>query len=188
MTNRQIMLNALKKYTFPVLMAQGFTGKYPNFRRKLDNCIELISFFTNKWGGSFTIEVSAVFPNSENKNYTLYNGVTEETFGVEATNRQYRLPGMFDGWFYYRDIYCKRSLFLGKIYYDVPEKESEDFIPSKGYRLVQKFNEDTAAQICKEINKQFEKANKWLTDFERAESRKINERFSQKKTYSHRRL
>ncbi len=166
MTNRQIMLNALKKHTFPVLMAQGFTGNHPNFRRKLENCIELISFQTNKWGGSFTIEVSAVFPNSENKNYSLYDGVTEETFGVEATNRRYRLPGMFNGWFYYRDIYCKRTLFLGKMYYDVPEKESADFIPSKGYRLVQKFNEDTAVQICMEINSQFQKAYKWLSHFE----------------------
>ena len=172
MANREIMLSALKKHTFPLLKEQGFTGKYPNFRCKRDNCIELVSFFTNKWGGSFTIEVSAVFPNSENKNYTLYNGVTEETFGVEATNERYRLPGMYDGWFYYRDIYCKRTLFFGKIYYDVPEKESADFIPSKGYRLVQKFNEDTAAQICKEINKQFEKANKWLTVFEQVNSRK----------------
>jgi hypothetical protein len=57
-------------------------------------------------------------------------------------------------------------LFFGKIYYDVSEKESADFIPSKGYRLVQKFNKDTAVQICKEINKQLEKANKWLIEFE----------------------
>ena len=115
--------------------------------------------------------MSAVFPELKNKNYTLYDGANEETFGVEATNHRYRFPGMFDGWFYYRDIYRKRTLFFGKIYYDVPEKESADFIPSKGYRLVQKFNEDTAAQICKEINKQFGKAYKWLTDFEQAKSR-----------------
>lgn len=166
MTNRQIMLNALKEHTFPVLMEQGFTGKYPDFRRKLDHCIELISFQTNKWGGSFTIEVSAVFPESEQKNYTLYDGVTEDTFGVEATHHRYRLPGMFHGWFYYRDVYCKRTLLFGKHYYDVPEKESAEFSPPKGYRLVQKFNEDTAVQICEVINLQFEKAHKWLADFE----------------------
>ena len=166
MANREIMLSSLKKHTFPLLKEQGFTGKYPNFRRKLDNCIELISFQTNKGAGSFTIEVSAAFPGSADPNFTLYEGVTEDTFGVEATNKRYRLPGMYDGWFYYRDVYCKRTLFFGKIYYDVSEKESADFIPSKGYRLVQKFNEDTAVQICKEINKQLEKANKWLIEFE----------------------
>ena len=166
MANREIMLSALKKHTFPLLKEQGFTGKYPNFRRKLDTCIELISFQTNKWGGSFTIEVSAAFPGSANPNYTLYDGVTEDTFGVEATNRRYRLPGMYNGWFYYRDIYRKRTLFSGSIYYDVPEKEADFFVPAKGYKLVTKFDENTAAQICVEINKQLETAYKWLKDFE----------------------
>lgn len=167
MTNRQIMLSALKKHTFPALAARGFTGRYPNFRRECDHCTELISFQTNKWGGSFTIEVSAVFPDAEDKNYTLYDGVTEETFGVEATNRRYRLPGMFNGWFYYRDIYCKRILFSGKHYYDVPEKEAAAFCPPRGYRLIQKFNADTAVQICSEIDHQLEHAYQWLKDFER---------------------
>ena len=166
MANREIMLSALKKHTFPLLKEQGFTGKHPNFRRKLDGRIELISFQTNKWGGSFVIEVSAVFPNSSNMNYQLYDGVTEDTFGVEATNERYRLPGMYDGWFYYRDVYRKRTLFFGNVYYDVPEKDAATFAPPKGYRLVQKFNKDTAVQICKEINKQLEKANKWLIEFE----------------------
>ena len=166
MANRNIMLSALKEHTFPLLKEQGFTGKYPNFRRKLGNCIELISFQTNKRGGSFTIEVSAIFPGSVNPNYTLYEGVTEDTFGVEATNHRYRLPGMFDGWFYYRDIYRKRTLLFRSIYYDVPEKEAANFVLSKGYKLIQKFNHDTAIQICKEINLQFEKAYKWLSEFE----------------------
>ena len=167
MTNREIMITALEKHTFPALAEQGFVGKYPNYRRKLDNCMELISFQSNKHGGSFTIEVSAVFPNSEDKNYALYDGVTEETFGVEATNKRYRLPGMFDGWFYYRDVYRKRTLFFGAMYYDVPESESVSFIPPKGYQLVQKFDDDAAIQICKEINLQLDKAYQWLVKFER---------------------
>ena len=166
MANREIMLSALIKHTFPLLKEQGFTGKYPNFRCKRDNCIELVSFFANKWGGSFTIEVSAVFPNSENKNYTLYNGVTEETFGVEATNERYRLPGMYDGWFYYRDVYRKRTLFFGNIYYDVPEKEAGNFVPQRGYKLMQKFDDNTAGRICAEVNKQLETAYRWLNNFE----------------------
>ena len=171
MANREIMLSALKKHTFPLLKEQGFTGKYPNFRCKRDNCIELVSFFTNKRGGSFTIEVSAVFPNSENKNYTLYNGVTEETFGVEATNERYRLPGMYDGWFYYRDVYRKRTLFFGNVYYDVPEKEAGNFVPQRGYKLMQNFDDNTAGRICAEINKQLETAYRWLNNFEKRNSK-----------------
>lgn len=166
MTNRQIMQAALKKHTFPVLAARGFTGTYPNFRRSCHHCIELISFQTNKWGGSFTIEVSAVFPDSEDRNYTLYDGVTEETFGVEATNKRYRLPGMFGGWFYYRDVYRRRTLFFGTEYLDVPEKEAGQFIPPKGCRLVQKFDETAAAHICGQINRQLEHAYTWLQHFE----------------------
>lgn len=167
MANRQIMLSALNEHTFPLLKKQGFTGKYPNFRRKTDNCIELISFQTNKWGGSFTIEVSAVFPGSADPNYTLYEGISEDTFGVEATNRRYRLPGMYDGWFYYRDIYRKRTLFFGSIYYDVTEKDAATFVPTKGYKLVQKFDKNTAEQICAEINKQFNMAYNWLEKYKR---------------------
>jgi hypothetical protein len=167
MANREIMLAALKMHTFPLMKERGFVGKYPNFRRNLDNCIELISFQTNKWGGSFTIEVSAVFQNASNPNYTLYDGVTEDTFGVEATNKRYRLPGMYDGWFYFRDVYCKRTLFFGDVYYDVPEKEKANFIPQKGYKLVQQFDDNTAVQICAEINKQLEAAYKWLDKFKK---------------------
>jgi len=167
MSNREIMLAALKQRTFPLLKEQGFSGMYPNFRRKLDNCIELISFQTNKWGGSFTIEVSAVFPGSVDPNYTLYEGVTEDTFGVEATNKRYRLPGMYDGWFYYRDIYRKRTPFFGSIYYDVPEKDATTFIPPKGYKPVQKFDQNRAVQICAEINKQINTAYIWLEKYKR---------------------
>ena len=167
MSNRDIMQSALKEHTFTLLKEQGFTGKHPNFRRKFDNCIELISFQTNKWGGSFAIEVSAVFPNSSNTNYNLYAGVTEDAIGVEATNERYRLPGMYDGWFYYRDVYRKRTFFFGNVYYDVPEKQVDNFIPPKGYILVQKFDDDTASQICAEINKQIEVAYKWLDKFKK---------------------
>jgi len=173
MSNREVMLRALKEHTFPLLREQGFTGKYPNFRRKRDHCVELISFFTNKWGGSFTIEVSAVFPHSSEPNYALYDGVTEETFGVEATNQRYRLPGMYDGWFHYRDVYRKRTLFFGSVYHDVPEKTAPTFVPTKGYKLVQKFDQNTAVEICAEINKQLHSAYKWLKEFEDHESRKL---------------
>lgn len=48
MSNREIMLSALKEHTFPALKEKGYTGKYPNFRRDLGDRIELVSFQTNK--------------------------------------------------------------------------------------------------------------------------------------------
>ena len=88
MNNNAKMKYYLSKNVFPLLFEKGFLGKYPHFSRVCDNCVELLSIQTNKWGGSFTIEVSAVFPESENKNYTLCNGVTVETFGVEYPEPQ----------------------------------------------------------------------------------------------------
>ena len=52
------------------------------------------------------------------------------------------------------------------IYYDVLEKEAVNFVPQKGYELVQTFDDNTASQICVEINKQLETAYKWLHKFE----------------------
>lgn len=99
MTNRQIMLKALNKSVIPKLLEQGFAGKYPHYRREKDDCIELISFDTNKWGGSFNIEVSAIFPNSEFTN-CLGDTISENVWG---TSNRYRLGGTPDGWFHYVD-------------------------------------------------------------------------------------
>ena len=167
MSNRSMMLSALKKHTLPLLAERGFTGKYPHFRKKCDDCIELVSFMTNKWGGSFTVEVSAAFPEAAAKNYTLPEGTTEDALTAFCTHERERLPGMFDGWFYYRDVYRKFAPLSGTHYHDVPEKEADSFAPPRGWTLVQKFDEDTAEQICKEVNTQMEHAFLWLAEFER---------------------
>lgn len=167
MSNRSIMLSALKKHTLPLLAERGFTGNYPHFRRSHGNCIELISFQTNKWGGSFTAEVSAVFPTAGDKNCQPPEGITGDSLNVSHTNKRFRLPGMFDGWFYYRDVYRTFNLLSGTHYHDVPEQEADSFVPPRGWKLVRKFDAGTAEQICKEVNSQMEKAFRWLEKFER---------------------
>lgn len=159
MTNRQIMLKVLNKNVIPKLLEQGFTGKYPDFRREKDDCIEFIGFQTNKWGGSFTIEVSAIFPNSKHTN-CLGDLVAEDVTGTEE---RYRLDGMFDGWFYYSDVYLVDKNF----YTNINEKEAETFIPPTHYKIVQKFSPEVAENICDEINNQFKKAFIWLVKFEK---------------------
>ena len=164
MTNNQIMKKHLELNVIGPLLAQGFTGKYPHFRRVKEDCIELISFQTNKHGGSFTVEVSAVFPDKENKNYVSGNNLSVNELTVWDTNERYRLKGMYDGWFFYRDLYSKYILGYGKDYIDMSENTADPTVP-KGYKLVQRFNEDTAKQICKEVNEQLIKAFKWLQKF-----------------------
>ncbi len=174
MNNNAKMKYYLSKNVFPLLIEKGFTGKYPHFRKVNENSIHLISFQTNKWGGSFTVEVSAVFPKLKNRNFSSqdmnsveWNSLTEDVLNVWYTNERYRLKGMYDGWFYYRDLYAKRVLGFGKCYLDVSEKQVADFVPSKGYKLVQKFNNQTAAYICNEVNNQLIDAFRWLEKFEK---------------------
>ena len=180
MSDRDIMLKALKNTVIKDLQSQGFTGKYPHFKRKKEDCIELIDFQTNKYGGSFTVEVSAVFPNSSVTNLAdLTATVDEDKIEVACTNERYRLKGMFDGWFYYRDVYRMP----GGFYHDVPEKEKDTFHPSEDWKLLQAFDELAAEEICEEISLQLEDAFDWLFKLERknvrynmrTEARKIKE-------------
>lgn len=172
MANRDIMLSCLKQQTFPILYERGFTGKYPLFKHQQEDHVELIDFQANKWGGSFAIEVSAIFPNSKDTNYLRDQELHTDALRMDCTNRRYRLPGMFDGWFYYSDLYRKRTLFFGNVYHNISEKEALTFTPSKGYRLVQKFDEQTAAKICQEISKQLHEAFLWLEKFEQEHYRR----------------
>lgn len=175
MTNIQKMKSYLAKYVFPKLYEKGFTGKWPHFCRELDDCIELVSFTTNKWGGSFIVEVSAVFPNCENKNYRPWEGLTTDQLNVWNTNNRHCLKGRkYDGWFHYRDLYRKFYIGVGIIYHHATEKQGETFVPPKGYKLVRKFDDEVALEICNEINRQFPKAFKWLDKFEKKHQKKYN--------------
>ena len=42
------------------------------------------------------------------------------------------------------------------------EKEALTFVALKGYRLVHKFDEITAIQVCEEVNRQLIKGFEWL--------------------------
>lgn len=170
MSNREIMLRALKSSVIKELQIKGFEGKYPHFKKRLPDCIELIDFQTNKYGGSFTIEVSAVFPNSKITNLSdLTATVDANKVDVSCTNQRYRLDGMYDGWFYYRDVYKLPTGFCQ----DISEKEADSFSPPKDWKLLQMFDEKTANDICEEISLQLEDAFEWLFKFEQ-KSRKKN--------------
>lgn len=163
MSNREIMLKALNNTVIKDLKAQGFAGKYPHFKRVKEDCIELIDFQTNKYGGSFTVEVSAVFPDSKVTNLSdLTAAVNINKVDVASTNERYRLKGMFDGWFYYRDVYRMPQGF----YHDVSEKEAESFEAPCNWDFVQPFDELAADEICEEISVQLEDAFEWLYKFE----------------------
>ena len=167
MSNKEIMRAALNTHVISRLRERGFTGQYPHFRRESGVTVDLISFQTNSWGGSFTVEVSAIFPGSANPNYQLRGGKTEQTLTVEYTIKRHRLKGMYNGWFHYWDLYSRSSIFLGTEYISVPEKEAISFVPAKGFKCFQKFDEAQAVIVCQNVNAQLEDAFVWLERFKK---------------------
>jgi len=165
MSNLEIMKKELHKAVITPLFEQGFTGKWPHFRREHEAYIELITFQISKYGGSFTVELSAVFPYIEDKNYVPWDGLSVDDIDVWNTSDRYRLKGMYDGWFYYRDLYKKRNGMFGVDYLDVTEKDADGFVPPKGYKCVQHFDAQTAQEICCCVNLQLKSGFRWLDRF-----------------------
>lgn len=165
MSNLEIMKKELHQAVITPLLEQGFSGKWPHYRRIREKHIELLTFQISKYGGSFTVELSAVFPQQENKNYAGWDELSVDEVNVWHTDQRYRLKGMYDGWFYYRDLYQKRKGLLGADYLDVSEKELHTFVPPKGYQCVQHFDTQTAHQICECVNSQLKAGFAWLDRF-----------------------
>jgi len=166
MSNREIMKKHLLSYVVSPLLADGFTGRFPHYRRIGQDCVELVTFQWNKYGGSFTVEVSAVFPNYKDTNCAS-ESIDVCSVNVWETNRRYRLKGMYGGWFYHCDLYAKRIIGFGKGYLTVSEKQKSDFVVPKGYKLVQKFDEETAQKVCDAVNLQLKTAFRWLEKFKK---------------------
>ena len=165
MSNLNIMKQALNRAVIGPLREQGFVGAWPHFKRLHADHIELLTFQTNRYGGSFTVEMSAVFPFAANKNYTERDGFSLDNIHVWDTNERYRLKGMYHGWFHYQDLYRKYIVFLGTDYVHIGEKEADAYVPPKGYRLVQEFNSETAEKICHCVNQQLKQGFSWMDRF-----------------------
>lgn len=56
MASSRKIRTAIKKLLEPVLLAEGFTGKYPHFQRKEGGKLQLLSLLYDKWGGGFVLE------------------------------------------------------------------------------------------------------------------------------------
>jgi len=174
MSQSQKMRNALSKFVIPNLVEKGFVGEYPHYKRIFDNRIELLAFLPNKWGNSFTVEISTVFfPESKrNSNFCHSDFKSFENVTVCDTNLRYRLKGLYDGWFYYTDVY-KQKIIDHTFYNAVSEKKSKDYIPAKNEVLVQKANNETYRKVCVEVNKQMAVAFKWWDAFNKNHSIKM---------------
>jgi len=163
------MKAALKQYVISPLMDAGFTGKYPHFRREYNDRIELLFFQTNQWGNSFTVEISVVYTNQQGwaANFSSDdNSVPFSEAKVPHTNYRFRLKGMYDGWFYYSDLYCF-EIKSHKFYHAVGEKAALSYVPQANEYLVQKADDSIYGKICDEVNKQMPSAFQWWQKMEK---------------------
>ena len=170
------MKKALNQTVIPALRREGFTGRYPHFRRILDDRIELLSFQTNKWGGSFRVEASAVFPDAEGKltnfltagqngmRYRL-NETEYDTVSVWNTSFRYTFPGMFDGWFYYVDVYrCFDTSFKRFCFRAADGRAGAERPRGLFVRHVWKDDETVYQRVCAEVERQLSGAYVWWTE------------------------
>ena len=166
MSQSQKMRNALLKYVIPNLTDNGFIGKYPHYKKEYDNRIEMLVFQTNKWGNSFTVEISTVFLPNRKRNSNTYNFNSKPTkdLTVWDTNLRYRLKGIFDGWFYYTDVYSQKMESF-TFFHAVSETKAKDYIPADNEVLVQKADSDIYRKMCEEVNSQMRNAYKWWDAF-----------------------
>ncbi len=174
MSQSQKMRATLKKLVIPSLLDRGFVGEYPHYKKIYDDRIELLSFETNKWGNSFTVEVSTLFlPSSKrDNNFSDSKNKDYDNATVWDTNYRYRLRGMFDGWFYYTDVY-EENIFSKPTYNAVSETKAKTYAHQCYEKLVQKADDEVYAKVCAEVNKQMENAYKWWELFYKNKRLKI---------------
>jgi len=174
MSQSQKMRRALQKYVLPKLLEEGFTGKYPHYKKETENWIDLLTFQVNNWGNSFTVEVSTVFLKPSGRSCNCCGIFAAdlrvlENINVWYTDRRYRLKGMFDGWFYYTDVYssevCGEKNRKFTFYNAVSETRAKTYIPAENEVLVQKADADIYRKICEEVNRQMENAYLWWDAF-----------------------
>ncbi len=180
MTNRDLVHSALKRSVFPFLLDHGFEGTYPHFRRSRDGAVELISFQPEKTGGAFYVETAAAFPEGRDTNLILQ----DESSGpltVFSTKKRYRLPGMYQGGFFYADVYQKATKYnwwktwrFGSRtdYVGVPDPAKAQPWLEDGYICIRRFSSETPEEICGLLLTQLEEAFRWMEKFERSHRRR----------------
>ena len=165
MSQSSKMNAALKKYVLQPLLDNGFTGQYPHYRKVYDNRIELLAVQKNKYGNSFTIEISTIFPQQKDRKKNFYDHEKGlDDINVWDTNLRYRLPGTIDGWFYYTDVYTCTFKIKGRKFVDylaVSEAKKKNFQPPESYKQIQMADESIYEKVCVDVNSQMQKAFVW---------------------------
>ncbi len=169
----------LMRTVVPGLRKAGFTGSFPHLRRLRGSKMELISFFSHSIdGGAFEVGASMVFLDALGKkesNLFYPNAPIDPKKLVWCDGRiRNGLPGVYDGAFYYVDVYSKDITFTDaaahrqisvKHYTAVTPKQwgyLADHLKANHYDLVQKADSGTFAKIAGEAARQMPELLLWF--------------------------
>ena len=163
MSQSQKMKKALEENVIPKLTADGFVGKYPDYRRICEDHIELISFPQYKYGNAFCVLASVAYPNAEkakqNVNHHFFNGELSDLTADDCGDLRYYMKGNFGDRFYYTDVYL--TYLCGLTVEGVSEEKAKTY-KRKWYELrVQKADESVYQKVCDKVNRQLPKVYKW---------------------------
>ena len=174
----------LKKSVIPGLRKIGFAGSSPHFRRTREGKIELISFLSHRTeGGAFEVGASVIFPDAvgtEESNLCCPDAeINPKKLSWGDGRIRNGLPGVFDGAFYYVDVYSKvysftdqitHERFSGKIYTAVTPKQSAyivDHLLANNYKLEQKADSSTYARMAEVVASQMPELLLWFDKMKR---------------------
>ena len=162
MTQSRKMQKALEENVISLLIADGFVGEYPNYRKIYQDRIELISFHKYKYGNAFYVLASVAYPNREkekqNVDYNYFQGNFKELVADDCGGLRYYLKGNFGDLFYYTDVYwCGGA--LG--YMGISEEKAKTY-KRRWYELrLQKADENIYQKVCDQVKKKLPKIYKW---------------------------
>ena len=152
---------ALEENVISKLLADGFVGKYPHYRKVYSDRIELISFPKYKYGNAFYVLASVAYPSREremqNVNYRFFNGNFDELI-TDDCRSVYSMKGNFGELFYYTDVYWR----VGDLCCMGISEEKAKTYKRKWYELrLQKADENIYKKVCDQVNKKLPKIYKW---------------------------
>ena len=115
MSGNRIFRSAMKKLLEPKLAHEGFTGKYPHFRRSDGEVLHLLSVIYDKWGGGFVLEFAAHPPGPLNTSWGTVVPEAELDVAYASPDLRARLVPSSDGglkneFFRYEEIRNNKQL------------------------------------------------------------------------------
>ena len=178
-TEWKSMCLELKKSVVPDLRKTGFAGSFPHLRRTRDGKIELISFLSHSnEGGAFEVGASIIFPSAAGtlESNLFYPGAEINPKKLIWGDGRIRngLPGMFDGAFYYVDVYSRdiswtdertHIHYSGRHYTAVTPKQAIyiiDALTANNYRLEQKADGSIYTFVAEKVASQMPELLLWF--------------------------